>query len=335
MPRGVLRPPRPGRGGFNRLELVIVLGILLVVVGLFLVVVPRMRERANRLHCQNNLRIVGEAVYLYRDQANPPALPPSRIADRYATWAVLIAPYLERGKRDPTLEWDDSLPYARQPDEVRQTQLRVYYCPSRRPPGANSVSADLADNAAGGPNYPGALSDYACAAGDGDPRRPWTSARANGALVPGQVLRRGPGDTIRRWRGRTDIWVHDGDRKAPRVEVRLGTDRATDVRQGLRSGTSQTILIGEKHVPPSAFGHAEQGDGSAYNGGRPASFSRVGGPGHEPARSVTDPMDMNFPVFGSYHPGVCQFLMADGSVRGLSPLIKGEILGQLIVRDDQ
>ena len=38
--------------------------------------------------------------------------------------------------------------------------------------------------------------------------------------------------------------------------------------------------------------------------------------------------------FGSYHPGVCQFVYGDGHVKALSSTIDSELLGYLAVRDD-
>jgi prepilin-type processing-associated H-X9-DG protein len=38
--------------------------------------------------------------------------------------------------------------------------------------------------------------------------------------------------------------------------------------------------------------------------------------------------------FGSWHPGVCQFVMADGSVRALPVSINPTVLGYLAQRND-
>jgi prepilin-type processing-associated H-X9-DG protein len=95
-------------------------------------------------------------------------------------------------------------------------------------------------------------------------------------------------------------------------------------------GTSNTILAGEKHVRPSRFGIASE-DGAVYNGDHPGSFSRCGGPGYPLARFPTDQFQVNF---GSYHPGVVNFVLGDGSVRGLSVQISTDILGRLTARND-
>jgi hypothetical protein len=277
-------------------ELVVVLCIGLILVTFLLVFIGQLRERAHRLHCENNLMQMGKAVTLF----NKEYLPPSRIADGYATWAVLLAPYLAR---DSALKnWDLERRYFEQPEAARQAFLRVYYCPARRSGPEHSVSGDVPGP--GKPNVPGGLSDYACAAGDGDPRYPWTTARANGPFVIGKVTRR-DGDAILEWQ--------------PCIQW-----------SDLKRGKSHTILLGEKYVPLDHFGAPEFGDGSVYNGANPASFSRVAGRGFGLAQSATDPFNRNF---GSGHPGICQFLMADGSVRPIKTTISETVLGELVVRE--
>jgi hypothetical protein len=38
--------------------------------------------------------------------------------------------------------------------------------------------------------------------------------------------------------------------------------------------------------------------------------------------------------FGSWHPGICLFVMGDGSVRPIQPAINTQTLGYLAQRDD-
>src|SRR5205823_4972519 len=99
----------------------------------------------------------------------------------------------------------------------------------------------------------------------------------------------------------------------------------------LQRGESHTILLGEKHVPRGHFGAGPFGDGSLYNGDNPASAARVAGPGYGLAPGPDAPFHDNF---GSDHPGVCQFLMADGSVRALANTIDEEVLGRLTTRTE-
>ncbi len=329
------RTPRsPAHGGFSFVELLVVLLIGVVVLGLLATGIFQMRGRAQRVECANHLRLMGEAVFIFRDQKNPATLPASCIADGYATWAVQIAPFLPQTNAGDLRDWDLARTYFDQPEAVRQAQVRIYYCPARRDPPQDSTQGDVPPGRLDATNFPGALSDYACSAGDGSPAHPWTGPEANGAIIVGEVTRRGPGDTIRAWRGRTDLAVYERDSQ---VVVGVGKARGQTLppRNQLRRGTSQTILLGEKHVRPDDFGRADRGDGSAYDGARPASFARVGGPGHGLARGPWAPFDLRVPIFGSYHPGVCQFLMADGSVRAIANGIDPRVLGRLVVRDDE
>jgi hypothetical protein len=314
-------------------ELLIVVLIGIVVIGLIASFIPRAREKANLAACANNLRQMGEAVHMFRDGKKPPSLPASCIALNYATWAVEIVPYLDPRRTGALPNWDLARSYFDQPDEVRQAQVLMYYCPSRRNPPQSSSSGDVQGR--GTTNFSGALSDYACAAGTGDPRHPWNTSKADGAIIPGEVTKWGRGHTVLAWQGRTDFAVEEPGNKNPIIRVHKATGKPGTLADALKRGTSETILLGEKHVPWGQFGQAQHGDGSVYNGGRPANYARVGGPGHGLAQSLEQELDLRYPVFGSYHPDVVQFLMADGSVRGLTRDVDETLLGRLIVRDDE
>jgi hypothetical protein len=120
----------------------------------------------------------------------------------------------------------------------------------------------------------------------------------------------------------------------------------------VRDGLSNTLLAGEKHVLQNAPG----GDKSIYNGDSASQFLRAAGHGwcdwdHNPGTGAngneffqTNPLaasptdaSMTFPwsVFGSWHAGgSCGFVLADGSVRGISPGIDLDTLARLANRRD-
>ena len=121
------------------------------------------------------------------------------------------------------------------------------------------------------------------------------------------------------------------EKRVAAVDALAGGDlsKANGFLDEAARGLSATLLIGDKHVPLAELGRATAGDGSLYNGQHAASSARVAGPGHGLASSVTDPFNTNF---GSGHRDLCQFVLADGSVRSFDISISEMVLGQLARR---
>jgi hypothetical protein len=106
-------------------------------------------------------------------------------------------------------------------------------------------------------------------------------------------------------------------------------------------GTSNTFLAGEKHVPLGMHGRAKVGDGPLYSGSWSAFPGRIAGIEDPLARSSDDILPSGGIVdgifarkFGSYHPGICQFVFCDGSVRAIRNSIDTANLRRLAVRLD-
>ena len=301
----------PCRTGFTLIELLVVIAIIGMLIALLLPAVQRSREAARITQCKNNLKQIGIAISNFHDRRNE--LPPSRNYDHYMSWAFLILPDLESSNLFKN--WNPELKYYYQSDTARLTPISSYYCPTRRSPPKNSTQNDdiLSPYETSG-HVPGTLSDYACSAGYG-PAGVWNWITSNGAMIMGE--------------GTTDPPTVPAGWYAPPM-ARLKTWKSRTSYRSLVDGTSSTILIGEKHVRPSRWGIAQE-DGAIYNGDHPGNFSRCGGPGYPIARSPTDVYRDNF---GSYHEGVCNFTMGDGSVRAINVLIATDLLGKLTNRND-
>jgi prepilin-type processing-associated H-X9-DG protein len=284
--------PSTTRHALSRLEAAALAVLALIAVGVLLTLLRSSWDQSDRVVCMNQLKRLGEAIFEYHEQHKH--LPASCIADGYATWPVQLAPYLFKEGENDLLGWDMAETYYRQPGDVRRAQFRLLYCPARRHAPLLSTAGDVH----AGKLYPGALGDYACSSGSG--AAAWDTAKATGAIIVGDVLRR-DGERIVKWTGRTSL-----------------NDRS------LERGLQYTILLGEKHVPLDEWGRVEVGDGSIYNGDHYGSFARIGGVGHPIAPSMAAAYDRNF---GSYHPGLCQFLYADGNVHAHSTAMDATVLG--------
>jgi hypothetical protein len=290
------------RRGLSRIDVLVIVVIGVILLGILLTLLPRLREGSYEVQCKFNLQQIGGAIARFHDRQR--FLPASRIDDGYATWAVQIGADLSVKGDNLLRAWDEQKPYAAQADAARQVQVPQYYCPARRRPDQLSTAGDDGPD---GKLLPGALGDYACAAGNSLKPHPWDGPEANGTILLGQVLKRKE-NLVLEWRGRTRL-EDLGDNKAYK------------------------ILLGDKHVPLGKFGQAAAGDGSLYNGASIAnviSAARVAGPGYGLAASPEAPFNSNF---GSYHQGgVCQFLMADGAIKTFTPSVDETVLGRFTDR---
>jgi len=298
--------------GFTLVELLVVIAIIGVLVALLLPAVQAAREAARRMTCSNNLKQVGLAIQLFED--NRKELPNTR-RDFRETVNVLLLPYLEQANLFDL--WDFELEYYDQQDQVRLAVVPAYFCPSRRSAGGAAQGSLSGDGRGGGTHVPGALSDYISSAGD----------------TVGLVDFPGSHPSVLQNSCPESNGVFQLENAWPQYFGGLwGAVRLNMITDGL----SNTIFFGEKHIPQVGVDPAQYGfgngpaDSSAYNGDFAGSFRKLG-VGSPLARGDVDPTQL---LFGSSHPGICQFVFGDGGVRSLAVEADETALGYLANRED-
>ncbi len=145
---------RIGRRGFSLVELLVVIAIIAVLIGLLLPAVQQIRESASRTQCVNNLKQIGLGCHSYHDaygylpqagsqDSDPGTQGPTNILD--CGWTYQILPYIEQ-----QAAFNEGI--------TRTVVIKIYYCPSRRPPQLYNGKAltDYAGNGATRANIDGA-----------------------------------------------------------------------------------------------------------------------------------------------------------------------------------
>src|SRR5438105_743737 len=114
------------RSAFTLIELLVVIAIIAILIALLVPAVQKVRESSARSQCQNNLKQLALACHNYHDVNR--FLPPARICrDAYATWVVLIMPYMEQ--QGAYKLWDIKQGIAAQSNAAVQVMLPNMYCP--------------------------------------------------------------------------------------------------------------------------------------------------------------------------------------------------------------
>lgn len=293
--------------GFTLVELLVVIAIIGILVSMTLPAVQSVREAARNTQCLNKMRQLGLAVQNYESARM--AIPPARAADGFLTWPVYLLPFLEQGNLVDQM--DLLLRYRQQDPDVLRTPLELMVCPSR-----NRISGliSLAESR----NEPvGAVGDYAGNAGTtefliGDV---WArfSEPVNGIFNSGLSTE----NTV------------ENDRLIKGPKGRYTFASVTD-------GLSNTIFIGEKYVNEDHTNESGGwGDGAILNGDHPDTFLRLGGFALGIAKNSDLPLSPGeFPVYGSAHPSIANFVLGDASVHSLDKLVSEQTLSNLCSRND-
>jgi prepilin-type N-terminal cleavage/methylation domain-containing protein len=303
------------RPAFTLIELLVVIAIIAVLVGLLLPAVQKVREAAARMSCQNNLKQLGLSIHNYYGALNtfPTSIRPAGVTSLpRISWLIGTLPYIEQGNvrtlYDTTTTWDSpkNLPLTSQP-------LKVMLCPSS--PNPARLDGDPQTNIWNTV----AVTDYAASTG--------VAAYATTVNTTGQVL--------------------------PGIMQKNSTVRVGDVTDGL----SNTFLIVESAGRPqiyrlnTPFGTVPTNKVNGGGWARPASdfafqTSTPDGSSYPGtcAANCTNGFDYptyNMSPFGtegtseaySFHTGVINALLGDGSVHTISSSVSVNVFAALVTRN--
>ncbi len=131
------------RNGFTLIELLVVIAIIAILIGLLLPAVQKVREAANRILCQNNLKQMGLALIGYHDIYGyfPPAIAESvgnkpRLPKQWISWMGRTLRFVEQDNLAATMDAafasqkDMPNPFLDPPHVGLATPLALYRCPA-------------------------------------------------------------------------------------------------------------------------------------------------------------------------------------------------------------
>jgi prepilin-type processing-associated H-X9-DG protein len=124
--------------------------------------------------------------------------------------------------------------------------------------------------------------------------------------------------------GTTDPILEAAGASARILSWRSNTDFAK-----VRDGLSSTILVAEKHIRGNQL-RSGDADGSVFNSDVNNYFSKRGD--LPPGRGSNDNLSNHGGKLGSWHPGVFNVAMCDGSVRALPVIMHTDMITRLIDR---
>ncbi|MDR2438520.1 MAG: DUF1559 domain-containing protein [Planctomycetaceae bacterium] len=340
--------------GFTLVELLVVIAIIAVLIALLLPAIQAAREAARRMQCSNQLKQVGIAVHNFHDTMD--GIVPTCVRSNGTACYILLFPYLEQAamyeiftsKRNNLADALDNefWGYTGAAVTRRLTESEInslfsipcWRCPTRRAPGEK-------DGIFVG-TYGSTTDAYSCNGPRGDYSMVvFCYPQEIADTLWGGTINLNPHFFGAKPQNPNTIAAMDYCRSAMRpplykVPSNYSTWIPRDTFSRVIDGTSNTVIFGEKHIHQNNF---RKWRGQSDAGNEPNGYAQDVGYSHSPEGIITwgdgwisrsfinsgtliplarSPADRENSAgatggFGSWHPGICQFLFVDGSVHAL------------------
>jgi prepilin-type N-terminal cleavage/methylation domain-containing protein/prepilin-type processing-associated H-X9-DG protein len=263
------------QAGFTLIELLVVIAIIAVLIGLLLPAVQKVREAANRMSCQNNLKQIGLGLHNYHDTYStfPQAYKPLRTADP-------TAPPGSGGFGASAFTL--VLPYIEQDNVYRQIDVTRAALSAVNMPPAN-------------PAYASPIKTFLCPSAPGNPTADYSAELANSFNNFGIAVTPAPGLIF----GRSDYAADAGmSADIPGISINGGASilcqppdgpvRLTDILDG----SSNTIMVVEDSGRPAWYGNKGSAAQPTIGGYTPAlGLYTSAGPAPQGGGAWADPLN--------------------------------------------
>lgn len=317
--------------GMTLIELLVVIAIIGILIALLLPAIQAAREAARRAMCANHLKQLGLASLNHEESQG--FLPSggwghSWIGDpdfgfghtQPGGWAFSVLPYLEQKDVHQLGKGEDATGKKAAMIRLAQTALDAFYCPSRR-----ATQLFPHDPHSDTPFNPSVYS-------------PWIKRDELPEIAKMCYAMNGGsnfiGDTNGPFVIPPDVNTRWVDKSSQCNGIVYQNSEVT--HQMIGDGATHTYLIGEKNIAPDCYStYSSPGDSQSMFVGWDSDNTRYGGEEYPLVPDTPDEKCKKYhQCFGGPHPGVCQFVFCDGSVKSIDYAIDLTLHHNLANRHD-
>ncbi len=324
------------RAGFTLIELLVVIAIIAILIGLLVPAVQKVREAAARTQCVNNLKQIGVAMHAYHDVNK--GMPPGAGNDVTpfgtsggsqwgSSWKVYILPYIEQGAIYSKWQFYSQSGFTNSNNIglLNNITIAVYRCPSTTLPDYRNTNG-VANMNLMTTCYTGIAGSAVAAYGVYNSNSAGY-ASDNGILYGCSRVRM------------TDITDGTSNTWLVGEQSDFLRDANNVVVTGYAPGVGNSEgVYGLAMGAATTFGAASQsgwtGDGRHFNCTAVRYTINQRGITNSQANGTNSDAGVNFPL-SSLHPGGCNILNADGTVRFASNSMPIATIGQFCTRSGQ